>query len=95
MVGVADGDTPPPGVPGCGTLVGADDKNCGTTICAIITKALAANEGIIGAISLLKISGKSGSCWLKSCQMYTNSYLVFDGYSVFGQQICHTRGCFQ
>ena len=50
---MADGDAPPPGVPGCGPaklgILVLDDKNCGTTISAIITKVVAVNGGITGS----------------------------------------------
>ena len=64
---MADGDAPPPGVPGCGPaklgILVLDDKNCGTIISAIITKVAAVNGGITGSILLvilLIISGMVG-----------------------------------
>ena len=65
---MADGDAPPPGVPGCGPaklgMLVLDDKNCGTTISAIITKEAAVNGGTTSLIKTGISTGNSGgSCW--------------------------------
>ena len=65
---MADGDAPPPGVPGCGPaklgILVLDDKNCGTTISAIIIKVVAVNGGITCLTPLEISSGNpGGSCW--------------------------------
>ena len=73
---MADGDAPPPGVPGCGPaklgILVLDDKNCGTTISAIITKEAAVNGGALSLIKTgISMSGNpgiptgnpGGSCW--------------------------------
>ena len=56
---MADGDAPPPGVPGCGPaklgILVLDDKNCGTT---------AVNGGTTSLIKTGISTGNSGgSCW--------------------------------